>query len=328
MTMTDLERADWLAWRRHGIGASDVAGILGLSPHSSPFSIWAEKVGLTSGPEEDEYMEAGRWLELAIGPWFAHRTGLYIAGQQTMCTHPDEPWMRCTLDGLVYDYPGAHLPSDIHEGLALGVLEIKTAGWQAWQEIPDHYQAQGFWQLAVTGHERVYFAVLHGRRLRTYELPRPEEHVLASMIADCRDFWEEHVLTGNPPPLDGTLATLDALVEMYPTSTPGTSVAADDVAANIEGLKYARAAAKQAAALEREHKAAIMATLGGAEEGTVGGQRAVTWRQQERHAIDVDALRAAEPDLAKRYTLTTTHRVLRTHEPRAPRAASKERHPQ
>ena len=47
--MTD--RAEWLAWRRSGIGASDVAGILGISPWASPFTVWADKLGLL--PDED-----------------------------------------------------------------------------------------------------------------------------------------------------------------------------------------------------------------------------------------------------------------------------------
>lgn len=316
MTMTELERADWLAWRRHGIGSADVGGIHGLSPWSSPFSVWAEKVGLHVGPEENEMMEAGRWLELAIGPWFAHRTGLYISGEQTPRTHPDEPWMRCTLDALVYDYPGAHLPAEEHEPRALGPLEIKTAGWQEWKTIPEHYQAQGLWQLAVTGYDHLWFAVLHGRKLRTYELAR-DDAAIASIVSTCREFWEEYVLTGNPPPLDGTPATLDALADMYPTATPGATVAVDDIAAEVEALKYARDAIKTAQSLERGAKAAIMATLGDAEEGTIAGQRAVSWRQQERRALDTDALRADHPDLTARYTITTTHRVMRTHEPRA-----------
>ena len=38
------ERAEWLQWRRGGLGGSDIAGVLGLSPWSSPWSVWADKV--------------------------------------------------------------------------------------------------------------------------------------------------------------------------------------------------------------------------------------------------------------------------------------------
>lgn len=45
--MTDDDRAEWLEWRRNGIGATDVAGILGVSPWASPWSVWADKCAPT-----------------------------------------------------------------------------------------------------------------------------------------------------------------------------------------------------------------------------------------------------------------------------------------
>jgi hypothetical protein len=39
------DRASWLAARGKGIGGSDVAAILGLSPWNAPLSLWMKKVG-------------------------------------------------------------------------------------------------------------------------------------------------------------------------------------------------------------------------------------------------------------------------------------------
>jgi len=41
---TGMERADWLARRRLGIGGSDVAALLGISPWHSQMSLWMEKL--------------------------------------------------------------------------------------------------------------------------------------------------------------------------------------------------------------------------------------------------------------------------------------------
>ena len=49
-----MERTDWLAWRRKGIGASDIAGILGISPWASPWSVWADWI-LSTFDDVDEY---------------------------------------------------------------------------------------------------------------------------------------------------------------------------------------------------------------------------------------------------------------------------------
>ena len=41
----DLSREDWLTVRRRGIGSSDAAAAVGLSPHKSQLQLWMEKTG-------------------------------------------------------------------------------------------------------------------------------------------------------------------------------------------------------------------------------------------------------------------------------------------
>ena len=43
-TIETANRSEWLEARRAGIGASDIAAIMGISPWSTPFQIWASKV--------------------------------------------------------------------------------------------------------------------------------------------------------------------------------------------------------------------------------------------------------------------------------------------
>ena len=98
--MTD--RDEWLAWRRGGIGASDIAGILGISPWASPYSVWANKVGLVADEESTEQMEMGLDMEPAVERMFHRKTGLWVACQQELVQHPDLPWAR-PLDGRVFE---------------------------------------------------------------------------------------------------------------------------------------------------------------------------------------------------------------------------------
>jgi len=267
---------EWLAWRGQGVGASDVAAILGISPWASPWSVWATKAGLLAPPEPTAEMEAGHWLELAVGPWFAHRTGLHVAGEQTWCTHPEHAHHRCTVDGFVFE--SEH--SDIAD--ALGVLEIKTSQpGRAWDEVPAHYAAQCLWQMHVTGLDRVWVAVLRGRRLDILEMERDQAEI-DFVVSRVDAFWERHVLTGTPPPVDGHRATLDALAQVWPEHTPGKAVDIDDLAHVLDDWRAAKD--EQKAAREREKAAAaeLIARLEDAEEGLVAGERAVTWRQQSR----------------------------------------------
>lgn len=41
----DMERNQWLEWRKKGIGGSDVAAIAGLNKYKSPVGVWLEKTG-------------------------------------------------------------------------------------------------------------------------------------------------------------------------------------------------------------------------------------------------------------------------------------------
>ena len=217
-TLTD-ERAEFLAWRRTGIGASDVAGILGIARWSSPWSVWADKVGLAQDGEQTEAMELGLALEDGIARMFHRRTGLYVAGAQTRYAHPTEPWARATLDGKVYDHPvlpGNYRTVSLDNGYAvepavpLGGLESKATGdssasWET-DGIPAYYQAQGQFQMWVTGMEHTWFAVLHasfGLAFRVYELHRDEADI--ALIAErCHRFWHDHVLTATRPQRTGT----------------------------------------------------------------------------------------------------------------------------
>lgn len=304
----DMGREDWLAWRRQGVGASDVAAILGLSPWASPFSVWADKVGLLGDEEASEVMEAGQWLELAIAPWFEDRTGLHVSAKQMAVEHASNRLARCTLDGLVHEgRQDAHDPVFLFD-TALGGLEIKTTRpGKAWAEVPAHYQAQAQWQMYVCGLERVHFAVLAGRRLDTDLILERDQDDIDFMVEAVDRFWSTYVVTGEQPPTDGSDATARALAEMYPEQTPGKGVALDEHVGHLAAWTANKAAKRDHEKAEKAEAAAIKALLGDAEEGTVAGKRVVSWRQQSR---------TDRCPCGCGYESKTEFRVLRDHAPK------------
>lgn len=282
--MTPEERVHWRSWRRGGLGASDLPAILGISPWASPFSVWADKLGLLPDEDdEDDFMEFGRWAELMIGPWFTERTGLLVAGEQMQCTHPTEPWMRCTLDGLVFEgkpHAGG-VGFSIDE--ALGPLQIKTTTFgPRWTEIPAHIQAQEQWEMHVTGMDRTWIAALHGRRLEIYELARDQADI-EYMTERARAFWHDHVLTGQPPEVDGSDATAHVLAVLYPEADKGASVELGlEGAELLETLADAKTDEKAAEARAKAASNELRALLGEAYTGTIDGRPAVTLGTQTR----------------------------------------------
>ena len=302
------DRDEWLAWRRAGIGASDVAGILGLSPWASPYSVWAEKVGLVADDDPSEAMELGLALEGTIARLFHQRTGLYVASEQERVQHPDFPWARATLDGRVYETP------NWQRGGELGNLESKTtseapAKWE--NGIPIYYAAQVQWQMWCSGVERTWVAALHasfGLKFRVYEVvadPADQAFIADRVIR----FWHDHVQAGVPPETDATTATTEALRSL--PVDPGAEIDLTEHAQLFDALRAAKADAKRAGERVIAFENTIKARMGECTEATANGRTVATWRTQERKGIDAKALRAERPELVAEYETVTTSRVFR-----------------
>ena len=52
-----MTREDWLQERRRGIGGSEAAAILGLSPWATPLDVYLDKIGEGEEVEETEAMQ-------------------------------------------------------------------------------------------------------------------------------------------------------------------------------------------------------------------------------------------------------------------------------
>lgn len=308
------ERDEWLAWRRGGLGASDIAGVLGLSPWASPWSIWATKVGLVEDAADSEAMEFGRMAEPMLAAYFTDRTGLVVTGQQTRCEHPERPWMRCTVDGFVFDGPSRIIDRSVPP---LGVVEFKSTSEPPWDEVPLHYQCQATWTLLVTGMERLWFGVIHlafGRpRFRVYEFTlNPTD--ADTIQRKAAEFWAL-VEAGTPPPVDGSEATTDALQAAWGETTDDELELDEDGLSLLANLTVCRRALKDYEAKRSAYENAIRERLGEHESGTVDGWK-VTWKPQTRTGIDVKALRAEMPEVADKFATTSTTRVLRVTPPK------------
>lgn len=298
------ERHDlWLAWRREGIGGSDVAAIAGLSPWATPMTVWLDKTGQL--PDEDSAaMRWGRRLETAVADEFEHETGLHVIGRQDAVHDPDHPWRRVTLDGLVAESPNSW-PGD-----ALGVYEGKTTSDRIGDEPPEHYQLQVQYQMAVTGRDRAWVATLHGDRgfrLAIHELER-DPAIVDAVCGLVDDFWHDYVLTGTPPPIDGSAVTTRAISLALAQSDPGTATTRDDLADLVDELRLARERQKALDAEVAEMENTIRLALGDAETLLVDGTVAVTWKTSTSQRLDTKTLEQDHPDLVAAYRRPSTSR--------------------
>lgn len=285
---------DWLEQRRAGIGASDIAKILGVSPYGSAFTVWASKVrGVDQVQTAD--MSRGKRREDVILEDFTLETGLFVGGRQLFIAHPQFPWARATLDGVAFEAPPADHPSvygieDLEH--ALGVVEAKHDGsFSRWSEIPDHHQLQVQWQLFVSGFDNGWLAVWHSGRFEKYEIER--DRGLQNMMLDrASDFRAKH-LTGGvgepiPPDPDGSDATTRAIADLWDADDETIIELSSDMAADVEALRGLQIRASDIEKQIKELKNRIRVSMQEATVGTIGGEVAVTWKPSHRDGYYVE----------------------------------------
>ena len=76
-----LSEAAWLAWRRKGIGGSDAAAILGISPWRTARDLYDDKLGIASAQDDSGNwvaLEMGHLLEDLVARIFSQKTGYSI----------------------------------------------------------------------------------------------------------------------------------------------------------------------------------------------------------------------------------------------------------
>lgn len=156
-----LTRKEWLKARQNGIGGSDAASVLGISPWKTNVQLWEEKTGITEPEDisEKEVVRFGKESEAAIRQLFQLDFPEYQVSYDEfgmIANEPDCPFIFATLDGELTDQNGRK-----------GILEIKTTeirrpiDWKKWKgQVPDYYYAQIVHQLLATGYD---FAILKAR---------------------------------------------------------------------------------------------------------------------------------------------------------------------
>jgi putative phage-type endonuclease len=293
----DMERSDWLAVRRQGIGSSDASSAVGLNPYKSRLELWLEKTGRSNTEVSNDAMHWGNVLEPIVAQEYSAQTGYKVRRVNAVLQHPSQPFMLANLDREVVNHP---------EGL--GVLECKTAGHYAtkqWEDsVPEWYQLQVLHQLAVTGRKWADVAVLlGGQEFRIYRINRDED-MIQNLIQLEQEFWHL-VQTDTQPKADGSESSARALALLYPHDNGTTLDYADDTAMNslFTNLVEVRTTRQQAEAQEEAIRQQLQEKLGEATVAVFADGK-VSWkRSKDGVGVDTKRLLAEHPDLSSQYSM-------------------------
>ena len=192
----------WREGRKHSIGASDAAAVMGISPWKTEAQLWDEKANGKTLDFHNSDTVRGHRSESHILELYGIETGRKIfSGERIMLVSKRNSFMSCTLDGIDFTDDGNPI-----------IIEVKSVKFShgEWSDdrIPDYYFTQLLHQLAVTGWDE---AILLVRFTRNEGWESASERLYHVKRADVRDqidklarkeskFWNEYVVKKRRPP--------------------------------------------------------------------------------------------------------------------------------
>lgn len=291
-----------------GLGGTDIAAILGLSPYKSPLEVWSQLVGERNPQNKDMlHLRFGQHAESFIANEYERCTRLKTHAHPQTIFHPEHNFMFGHVDRLVSE-PGQDATDTNGHITTNRILECKTAsafnrsewGDEGTDQIPATYLMQCAWYLAITRCQFVDVAVLVGNNdFRIYHVERDLE-LEGLLIEHALKFWHEHVVLKTPPrpttPNDAAL--------LFPNHVQDSQVEANpELLASYE--KYRDLIAQsQTINVECDRlKTEILSYMGQAERLTFGDKTLATWKcAKTSQRVDTKSLCAAHPEIASQFT--------------------------
>lgn len=288
ISTANMSREEWLQRRMKSIGGSDAGAILGLcnEKYASPMTVWGDKTGRIPPKEDTEAMRIGRDLEDYVARRWCEATGKKVQRWNRMIYSEQYPYSHADIDRKVVGE---------NAGLECKTMSPDVARSYDLEdgEIPKQYYCQCVHYMAVTGFDRWYLAILVlGRGFYEFVIERDEEEITA-LMAEETAFWEDYVLTDDPPPPDGFRATTDALEQIYAESEQLDAVLDDEKLYEYEELK---AQYDECGRLLEQAKQAIMLDLADSENGSSESFE-VEWKKRTRKSYDVKRFMKDHPEI-------------------------------
>jgi putative phage-type endonuclease len=232
--MTSNKR--FLEERQTGIGGSDIAVILGVSPFGrTAVDVWRDKLGL--GPSQNMTptgpMLRGKILEPIAAKEYSKETGRSLALGGALIRHPTHDYLIAHIDAKIRD----------EESNWSGVLEIKIPNIGNYlrykrEGLGDYIQLQLQHYLGVTGGSWGSMWIWNPELWQGYKVDVKRDEAVIDMIFDkAAEFWGYVLRQERPPVPSAPEMELPVVVagELTPMAdVPAWHIAARDLAMATE----------------------------------------------------------------------------------------------
>lgn len=215
-------KSKWLAdlqWRNDRqsyIGGSDVAGIMGISPWSTPLDIYLSKTEpltdvLDFDPTDD--LSRGTRAEKYILEEYMDRNQVQLQTNVPLITHNKYPFMKANVDAI-----------NVDDKVIIEAKSTKSPK-KLWDKngIPEYYKTQVAYYRMITNAHSVEIPVLFsGWEYDCYSYIKDEE-LENNILEAVLHFWNTYILKSTPPPP----STLKEIENHYKQTQEKTTIEAN-----------------------------------------------------------------------------------------------------
>lgn len=293
----NLDKREWLKYRKSGIGGSDAGAVCGLNPYRTAMQVYQDKVSEEIEEMDNEAMRQGREFEDYVAKRFMEATGKKVRRANAMFYNEEYPFMLADVDRMVV-------------GENAG-LECKTASpymADKWKDgnIPLSYQIQCYHYMAVCNADAWYIAVvIYGREFKYYKIER-DEAVIADLIQIEKAFWENHVMKQQIPDPDGSKLADSVIAEYYKNSIADTI----PLTGFNEKLERRQELSELIGRMDMEKKKIEqeLKLYLGENERAENEQFMVSWKSVQSNRLDEKRLKEEEPEIYEKYKKSVSSR--------------------
>ena len=211
-----MSRQNWLDWRHKGIGSSDAAAIMGVSPYKTALQLWEEKVKPDAKEKPSNWaMEKGNEYEPIARQQFCAHYNLQNGTEETfdplLVELAEAPFMRASLDGSASDrstiieikYQGKENHGkivEVHKIIEAGNFDDKTTDFEKTikEAVRVDYWTQIQHQLLCSNANLAYLVSFDGKKSVAWVPIAPDREYHKKHFRECAKFWD-CVVNKTPP---------------------------------------------------------------------------------------------------------------------------------
>jgi len=193
-------REEWLEFRKHGVGSSEIASVVGANPWQTPYQLWRFKMGIDPPLTENFAMKAGHYLEDAVTLFWSDATGKEVIKSSDgdwIIVDGEKGYLRASPDRTYWIDQNKK-----KNAKNKGILECKTTQMTIDPEnIPKHWFCQVQWQLGIAGLQHGSLAWLTSGRSFGYVDIEFNQEFFDWMVEKVDKFWNVNILQKIEPDL-------------------------------------------------------------------------------------------------------------------------------